>query len=380
MIKKILIVSGEHSGDFYGAVLAGDLRKIDPDLLITGIGSNRMREAGVEILYDSSQWSAVGLLEASFKIPELLWVFSKLKKYLLRHRVDLIVLIDFPSFNMRLAKFAKDHDFPLVYYFPPSAWTEKTDRAIEVSSTVDKVIATFSHTMEIYKKAGREAVFYGHPVIGKLKPSMSVEEAFKLFNISPDKLPVTIFPGSRNQEINHMLPVFIEGAKIIKKELPDLQFTVSCVSDYMENKIKYYLEKYDFDAKIITGYPYDLMNISHFIIATSGTVTLESAYFNVPMVIGYKISPLSWFIALRTLNLPPYAGLPNLIAGKEIVPEFIQNNLSPQAIAKKSIEFLSDKGKIKNMKEELRKAIKTLGSPDAAEKIAKEIYSMISEN
>jgi lipid-A-disaccharide synthase len=377
MAKQILIVSGEHSGDFYGAALARDLRKFDPHLLITGIGSRLMREAGVEILYDSSQWSAVGLLEASVKIPGLLWIFSKLKKYLLKYRVDLIVLIDFPSFNMRLARFAKKHNFPSVYYFPPSAWTEKTDRAIEVSFTVNKVIATFSHTMEIYKKAGREAVFYGHPVMGKLKPSISREEAFELFDISPDKLLVSIFPGSRNQEINHMLPVFIEGAQIIKKKLPELQFTVSCVSEYMEKKIKYYLKKYNFDAKIITGYPYDLMNISYFIIATSGTVTLEAAYFNVPMVIGYKISPLSWFIALRTLHLPPYAGLPNLIAGKEIVPEFIQSNLSPQGIAKKSLEILSDSEKIKNMKEELNKAIKTLGSPDAGEKIAKEIYSMV---
>lgn len=377
MAKKILIVSGEHSGDFYGAALARDLRKIDPNLLITGIGSRLMREAGVEILYDSSQWSAVGLLEASIKIPRLLWIFGSLKKYLLQDKVDLIVLIDFPSFNMRLARFAKKHNFPSVYYFPPSAWTEKTDRAIEVSSTVNKVIATFSYTVEVYKKAEREVIFYGHPVMGKLKPSMKREEAFNLFGISPDKLTVSIFPGSRNHEINYMLPVFIESAKIIKKELPDLQFIVSCVSEYMEKKIKYYLNKYDFDAKIITGYPYDLMNISYFIIATSGTVTLEAAYFNVPMVIGYKISPLSWFIALRTLHLPPYAGLPNLIARKEIVPEFIQNNLSPQGIAKKSLEILSDSEKIKNMKEELNKAIKTLGSPDAGEKIAEEIYAMV---
>ncbi len=379
MPKKILIVSGEHSGDFYGAALAGDLRKLDHHLLITGIGSYLMREAGVEILYDSSQWSAVGLLEASVKIPVLLWVFDRLKRYILKNKVDLIVLIDFPSFNMRLARFAKKHNIPSVYYFPPSAWTEKTDRAIEVSSTVNRVIATFSYTADIYKKAGREVVFYGHPVMGRLKPSMNRAETFKLFGLSPDKLCVSIFPGSRNHEINYMLPVFIEGAGIIRKELPDLQFALSCVSEYMEDKITYYLKKYNFDAKIITGYPYDLMNISHFIIATSGTVTLEAAYFNVPMVIGYKISPLSWFIALRTLHLPPYAGLPNLIACKEIVPECIQNNLSPQSIAKKSLEILSDSEKIKHIKEELSKAIETLGTSDAGDMIAKEIYSMISE-
>ena len=377
MPKKILIVSGEHSGDFYGAALAGDLRKLDHHLLITGIGSYLMRGAGVEILYDSSQWSAVGLLESSVKIPGLLWVFDRLKRYILKHKIDLIVLIDFPSFNMRLARFAKKHNIPSVYYFPPSAWTDKTDRAIEVSSTVNRVIATFSYTVDTYKKAGKEAIFYGHPVMGKLRPSMNREEALKFFDLSPDKLCISIFPGSRNHEITRMLPVFIEGAGIIKKELPELQFAVSCVSEYMKEKIKYYLEKYNFDAKIITGYSYDLMNISHFIIATSGTVTLEAAYFNVPMVIGYKISRLSWFIALRTLHLPPYAGLPNLIARKEIVPEFIQNNLSPRAIAEKSLEILSDSEKIKHMKEELSKAIKTLGSPDAGDMIAKEIYSMV---
>ncbi|HPZ09832.1 MAG TPA: lipid-A-disaccharide synthase [Candidatus Eremiobacteraeota bacterium] len=376
MGKKILIIAGEHSGDFYGAALTKNLKSLDPTLEITGIGSERMRKAGAVLLHDSSDWSAIGLLEASIKIPRLLWIFNNLKKYLRKHKQDLIVLIDFPTFNMRLARFARKSGMKSVYYFPPSAWTKKTDRALEVSSTVDKVITTFYYTREIYMKAGKEAAFFGHPIVGLLKPELSREGVMELFNISPDKKLISIFPGSRVHEINTLLPVFIESAKIISEKL-SVQFAISCVSEYMEPSIRHCLERYNFHAKVVTGYPYALMNVSCFIIATSGTITLEAAYFGIPMVIGYKISPISWFIARKTLDLPPYAGLPNLILQSKVIPEFIQNDLSPDSIAEKVLHILLNHEKIKKMKEDLKEVLKKLGPSDAGEKIAEEIYSMI---
>ena len=172
----------------------------------------------------SSLWSAIGYVDALSKIPGLILVFGKVKKYLLKEKFDLLVLIDFPGFNMRLARLAKKIGLKTVYYFPPSAWTEKTYRAISVSSTVDKVIVTFSHTKNIYNKAGYDPVFFGHPMPGLLRPELSEEEAGKLFNLSRERPVISIFPGSRPQEIKDILPVLLQTAKIIRKKLPEVQF------------------------------------------------------------------------------------------------------------------------------------------------------------
>ena len=278
---------------------------------------------------------------------------------------------------MRLARLAKKIGLKTVYYFPPSAWTEKTYRAISVSSTVDKVIVTFSHTKNIYNKAGYDPVFFGHPMPGLLRPELSEEEAGKLFNLSRERPVISIFPGSRPQEIKDILPVLLQTAKIIRKKLPEVQFAVSSVSYYMKNRIEKSLLKENFEAPVITGNPYSLMNLSSFIIATSGTVTLEAACFKVPMVIVYKVSRLSWYIAKNTLDLPDYAGLPNLVMEREIIPEFVHYNISPSVIAEKVLDILLNPPEAEKMKEDLQEVLKRLGPPDAGEKISREIYSMI---
>jgi len=377
MKKRIFILAGEHSGDFFGALLARDLRKLDPELDIFGIGSERMKQEGVNLLYDSSLWSAIGVIDAAKYVPKLLGVFADLKGYLRKESFSLLVLIDFPTFNMRVAKFAKEIGLKTVYYFPPSAWTPKIDRAVTVSSTVDRVITTFPYTKEIYEKAGLDAVFLGHPIVGSLIPRYSKEEGKQKFNLSSDKPLISIFPGSRLQEIKDILPLLINSAKLIKKELPHFEFALSCVSRAMRDRIEGIMRKLDFQVPLIEGNSCDLINISHFVLATCGTITLEIACLGVPMVIVYKVSPISWYIAINTLSLPDYAGLPNLILQREIVPELIHYNVSPHKVAKVSLDILLNEERYNKMKEDLQEVVKKLGEPDSAEKIAREVYSMI---
>lgn len=376
-MAKIFISSGEHSGDFYGAELAYKLKSLDGSLEISGIGSKCMKDAGVNLLYNSAEWSSIGLIESLVKIPKLFLYFRRIKDYIKKNNIDVVILIDFPAFNMRLAGEIKKLGIKSFYYFPPSAWSKNLKRAINVSSTVNKVITTFNYTYEMYKKAGLNPLFFGHPILDSVKVTSEKEKIFSKFDFSSDKFFLSIFPGSRSHEIYYNLPVMIEACKTIQEKFSHLQFAISAVSPFIEKKIRFILEKYNFKAKIISGDSHNLMSISSFIIVTSGTATLEAACLNIPMVIVYRISSFSWFVARNTIELPDYAGLPNLILQKKIVPELIQNDFTFENLANIILDFLSNPDKIDKMKTNLKEVVNNLGPSGASENIAREIIKSV---
>jgi len=382
--KKIMIVAGEISGDLYGYPLVREILQARGDLDVFGVGGPRMKSTGMQIFYDSSSWGTIGLVEALKKFPYLYCVYNDMARKLRQIKPDLLVLIDYPGFNMRLCRYAKKLGIPTLYYFPPSKWTSNPADVSDAARNITKVAAPFRHTAEIYRKAGANVEFVSNPLLEIVKPSAGVSELRKRFSIPDGSRVVTLMPGSRFMEVKYMLPILVDSAAIMAKKMPDATFimpisssTVSKGTGITMEYIKNWIAASGSQIKIELDATYDILSISDFAIITSGTATLEAACLGVPMIIAYKVSLLTELFARSFTPLPKYFGLPNLILNKAIVPEFIQKNVSAEIIAGATMEILNSSEKLADMKSGLGEVVKNLGDSGATSRVADLILKMI---
>lgn len=377
-MRQIMICAGEASGDLHAGALTKELLKLDSDLKIFGMGGDCLRAAGGEVLFDIKEHSVMGFVEVICKLPSLFKLRNELSKLMAERKPDCLVVIDYPDFNMRIAKIAKEKGIPVLCFIAPSAWAWRKGRAKKVAKIVDKIASIFPFEYDVYKEAGADVEFVGHPLVDIVKPTMSKEEAIKVFDKKSNRKIALLLPGSRLQEIKRLLPPMLKAAEIIHAKRPDIDFYLPRASTIPQELLNSYLEKIDIPIHVIDKSNYDIINISDVAIATSGTVTLEAALCNLPNVIVYKGSPLAVAIA-RNLVKVSHIGLPNIVAGKGVLPELIQEDATPENIADSVFSLLDEKNQEKIMSD-LAYVQSRLGEPGTLKRVAQLVLSMAKKS
>ena len=331
-MTKIMISAGEASGDVHAAALTKEILKIDPTAQVYGMGGDGLRAAGGEVLFDIKDHGVMGLVEIILKLPSFFRLRSDFAKVMDQRRPDCLVTIDYPGFNMRLAKVARDKGIPVISFIAPSAWAWRKGRAKKVAKLVNKVAAIFPFEYEVYKEAGADTEFMGHPLVDIVKPNLSPAEAAAKAGKHEGRPLVLLLPGSRLQEIQRLLPAMLEAAKLVLKANPEVEFTMPRAGTIPREMLEEEIKRAGVHVNIVEGDNYDVMSVADVALAASGTVTLEAALCRLPSVIVYKTAPLTAFIVRRLLNIANI-GLPNIVAGRHILPELLQEDATPENMA-----------------------------------------------
>jgi lipid-A-disaccharide synthase len=413
---NIVIVTGEASGDLYGAHLAAQLTEMCPELQILGVGSSRMRKAGVRLLRDSSSWSAIGIVQALKVVPALEFAFYRLRKYLAASPPDLLVLVDFGAFNVRLAGRVHPLGIKTLYFIPPGSWYRgKTYKSI--SGNVDRVVTPFPWSHETLQKEGFASDFLGHPLLDIVKPTASREDFFAQFSINPSETLVGLLPGSRGHEVSHVLPAELIAAGMLAEKDPSLTFAIPlassicaqrvaeelsqipwidmqsfCPQARMRSRRRYRIEqitaslvkeegwvppKTPVRIKLLPGQAGDILAYSKAAIVTSGTATVEGAILGCPMVIVYRGSRLMQLEYKLLGKGIKYIGMPNIVLDRVVCPELMGDDASPRHIAELVLPLLTDSGERGAALSGLAEVRAYLGEPGAICKTARLILSMI---
>ena len=374
-----MIVAGEASGDLYGATLTAELRALVPAASFFGMGGDCMRKAGVETLVDANEMAVMGLVEVLGHLPVIVKNFNILKKRLLTDPPSLLILIDYPDFNLRLAKIAKRAGIRVLYFISPQVWAWRSGRVHGIGRVIDRMAVLFPFELPFYEKAGIPVSFVGHPLLDMVRPSMGKEEALLSFGLDPARPTLGLFPGSRKSEIAKLLPDILEAAKLLKKRHPDLQFLLPLASSLRREDIAPQVEGAGLEVTIVSGRNHDVMVACDAAISVSGTVTMELALVGIPMVIIYRVSPLSYQIGKRVIKVP-HIGICNIVAGKAVCRELIQHEVTGQAIAQEIEALLGNQEYAQWMREEFARVRVKLGSGGALGRLAALAAEMMTQH
>ena len=376
-MAKILISAGEASGDIHAAAVTAALKRIDSTTEVFGMGGDELRAAGGEVLFDIKDHGVMGFVEVIKKLPDLFKLRSDFARVMDERKPDCLVVVDYPGFNMKLAKLAHDKGIPVVSYIAPSAWAWNKGRAKNVAKIVDKVACIFPFEYDVYKEAGAPVEFVGHPLVDIVHPTMERAEAEAWVGKVPGCPLVLLMPGSRLMEIERMLDVILEGAKLLKKQMPEVQFAMPRAGTIPIEMLQGKIKASGLDVKITEGHNYDLFSVADLALATSGTVTLEAAMCGLPSVILYRTSAITAFIARRVINIPNI-GLPNIVAGRQILPELLQEELTPAKLAATAVELLAPERR-PQLEANLAYMKERLGEPGAVNRVAQLILRIAEE-
>lgn len=376
-MAKILISAGEASGDIHAAAVTAAIKKLDNTAEVFGMGGDALRNAGGEVLWDIKDHGVMGFVEVIRKLPDLFRLRNAFARVMDERKPDCLVVVDYPGFNMKLAKLAHDKGIPVVSYIAPSAWAWNKGRAKNVAKIVDKVACIFPFEYDVYKEAGAPVEFVGHPLLDIVHPQMQRVEAEQWAGKQPGKKLVLIMPGSRLMEIEKMLPTLLAGAKLLKEQMPDVQFAMPRAGTIPLTMLQEKIATSGLDVKITEGLNYDLFSVADLALATSGTVTLEAALCGLPSVIVYRTSALNAFIARLVINIPNI-GLPNIVAGKTILPELLQEDFTPQKLAQTAKELLAPERQ-EALQKDLVYMKQRLGEPGAVGRVAQLILKIAEE-
>jgi lipid-A-disaccharide synthase len=368
--RKILIVAGEASGDLHGSNLVREILNMDPNIRFFGVGGKKLKEAGVKLVARSSEMAVVGLTEVFSKLRFILQVFFRLKRALREEKPDLVILIDYPDFNIPLARAARKNGLKVFYYISPQVWAWRKGRIEGIRKCVDHMAVIFPFEKLLYETSGLNVSFVGHPLLDAAKRTYSREEALQRFGLKEDGKTVAILPGSRESEVTRLLPAMLRAAEQIREKFPRIQFVLPLADTLEAGLVERAAAPFRVSVNIVKDCIYDVLGISDAAIVTSGTATVETALMGVPMVVIYKVSNFTYAVGRLLVHVDNIA-MANIIAGKTIVPELIQNDATPEAIAKEVAEILEDDVKREAMIQELKKVREKLGSPGAAQRAAK---------
>ena len=371
-----MIVAGEASGDIYGADLAREALNFDSALRFFGIGGARMREAGVETLVDSADMAVVGLIEVLKHFNIISQAFVKLKKILLNDPPNLLILIDYPGFNLRLAKVAKKAGVKVLYYISPQIWAWRQGRVKKIAALVDHMAVILPFEAAFYEKAGVPVTFVGHPMLDLVKVSLDRQQAAESFGLDPSRKVAGLFPGSRRSELERLLPVIVDSARLLKQRFPDLQFVVPLASTLTEEEVLPLFTASGIEVTITRERIHDLIRACDAVISVSGTVTLEIALVGTPMVIIYKLSPFTYQLAKRLVKIDNI-GLCNIVAGKTVVKELVQHDANPEKISTEIAEILYNRHNSDSIRQELAMIREKLGGGGATGRVATIVFDML---
>ena len=365
-----MIVAGEASGDMYGARVVEEAHRLDSSVRFFGIGGTAMRRAGVETLVDSKDMAVVGLFEIISHLGVIARAFKLLKAGILHDTPDLLILIDYPGFNLRLAAVAKKAGVKVLYYITPQVWAWHSSRAKKIARLVDHAAVILPFEAPFFEREGLPVTFVGHPLLEMAVPSMSKTAAQQEFGLDSKRRTIGLFPGSRIKEINLLLPDMIKSAKLLKERFSDLQFLLPLASSVDRELVDEKIAGTGVAITVVAGKNYDVMQCCDAIIAASGTVTMEIALFGVPMVIVYRTSPFTFAIGSRLVKVD-HVGICNIVAGERIVPELLQNDAEPLKIADELSRMLVDSQYAEGIRRKLHRVRSLLGDSGASERVAR---------
>lgn len=374
--KTIMIIAGEASGDMHGARLVREMLNINPALSFYGIGGKKMREEGVELFADASEMAVVGLTEAVSKLGSILTTMTKMKKTLDERKPDLVILIDYPDFNLSIAKAASAKGIKVLYYISPQVWAWRQGRIRQIKKTVTKMAVILPFEVETYDRHGFAVHYVGHPLLDMIKTNYSKQELRMNLNLAEHRMTIGILPGSRIAEIKRLLPELLRAATLLAKEFPDVQFVLPLADTLKESSVDKFIKTSGVPVRVISGRTYDVIACSDLVLVASGTATLEVALLKVPMIIVYKVSLLSYVIGRLIVDVKNI-GLVNIIAGKTIVPELIQGDASGERIAQEVLAILNNGERKQEMIQALSELREKLGEAGAAARTAKLALDML---
>ncbi|HEU0176841.1 MAG TPA: lipid-A-disaccharide synthase [Blastocatellia bacterium] len=372
----LMIVAGEASGDKHGAKLVSALRALRPRMQFEffGAGGDEMRQAGVETLVDAREVAIMGALEVARALPKFLRVFRRLSDAANERRPRLIVLIDWPEFNLRLARRLKRDGHRVVYYISPQIWAWRSYRIHAVKRHVERMLVILPFEKDYYERAGVEVDYVGHPLLDSVRVTATREEFRARHGLDPSSPVIALLPGSRHSEMKHILPAMVGAAKILNRSRPHFQFILPLARTFEPDAIAQQIGSTR--LRVIEHDTYNAVAAADLAVVASGTATLETAIIGSPLIIVYRASRLNWRI-FRPLINTPFVGMPNLVAGKEIAPELLQDDLNEERLAKLIVEFLSDPERLRRSRLDLAEVRKQLGEANASERAANRILDLL---
>jgi len=374
--KRILIAAGEASGDLHASSLVKAMLELEPNLHFYGMGGEKLKKAGACIIFDISNLSVIGITEVISHLGHLYGVFRWFKESFKNARPDLLILVDYPDFNLRLAKVARSYKVPVLYYISPQIWAWRTNRIKKIGKLIDKMIVVFPFELSLYEKEGIDVSFVGHPLLDMAKVSKSKEENIKRFGLDEQKKIIGLLPGSRLSEVKRLLPPMLGAAYRLKQRFGNLQFILPIASGLKKEEIVKLTENSKVSITLVDDNIYEVIDICYLLIVSSGTATLETSLLSRPMIIVYKMSKLSYLIG-RLLIKVPYIGIVNIIAGKKVVPELIQAEANAERITNEVIPLLEDDLYYQSICKELISIKEKLGKPGASKRAARIALRML---
>jgi lipid-A-disaccharide synthase len=374
--KKIIIVAGEASGDIHAANLVRAIHAINQDILFFGLGGTKMKEAGVKLFYNLADLAVIGLVEVLKNFAKFRRIFIDFLNKIDDIKPEAAILVDYPGFNLRLAKELKKRNIKVIYYISPQVWAWGTKRIQKIKSCVDKMIVILKFEEQLYYNAGIDVSFVGHPLLDIVKPDQKRQDFLRENNLTDDNLTICLLPGSREKEIQRLLPIMLKSSEMIHKHLPSTQFILVKSHTLKQEIFDKYTKNYKLPITIIEDNTYNCLNSCDFALVASGTATLEAAIMKTPMIILYKLSLFSWLL-LKNMVRIPHIGLVNVVAGKKIVPELIQYNCTPQKITSDALKILTNQKIRQQINSDLEELKNLLGLPGASSRAAKIVLESI---
>jgi lipid-A-disaccharide synthase len=374
--KRIVIVAGEASGDAHAGRMIAALKARRPDIAVSGIGGDALRQAGAEIFTDFRDLAVMGLVEVLKQYRQIKVVFNALVERLRKEKPDLLILVDYPGFNLKLAKQAYKLGIPVLYYISPKVWAWRQGRVKTIRRYVDHMAVLFPFEETLYQDAGVPVTCVGHPLVDVVGSAFDSKTAKQHFGIDPEHRVLGLFPGSRRSEVEALLPVMLETAEKIKQRHFDLEVLLPIAPGLDEAFLQPMLSRSNLDIKLVSGNFYDAIRSCDAIVAASGTVTLEIALMGVPHLIVYRVAPMSYRILKRLVKIP-YVGLCNIVTNDNIVTELLQDEVTVENLDQQLTPLLTEP-QAKNRAEYIRQQVLTaLGPAGGADNAAQLILDRL---
>ena len=373
---RVMISCGEPSGDLYAGALAAEILREVPSATIVGFGGDRLASAGATLIQNFSGLSVTGLLEVVRVLPRTYATYRRLVADAEAARPDVFVAVDFPDFNFTLARALKKRGIPVVYYISPQLWAWRAGRMKTMKRIADKVLVIFPFEESIYRGAGVPVEWVGHPLLDVSPPARSREQFLRTVNLDPDRPVLALLPGSRANELRMILPDLVEAAERIRAQVPAVQFLVPR-APHLDDILFAPLAPLSSGGgiAIVEGQADDVLASADAAVVASGTVTVQAALHACPMIVVYRLSPLTYRLGKPFVHVDTYA-MANLVAGKRVVPELIQDAFTPEAVAHEAVRLLTDRSYAEGMRRELEAVRSKLGDPGASRRAARAVIEV----
>ncbi|MGZ8241352.1 MAG: lipid-A-disaccharide synthase [Methylobacter sp.] len=373
----ILFSAGESSGDRHAANMFLELKKHQPDIKGIGMGGANMAQAGIDIRYDSSNIAVIGVVEVIRHYGEIRRALKLMQEIVETERPDLLVCVDYKEFNFKLARFAKQCGIKVLFYVSPQVWAWRPGRVKKYGEVIDMMAVIFPFETAYYDAENVPVRYVGHPSVDKVHPQHSKAEDMRRFKMDEKQPVVGLLPGSRANEIKRMLPVMLKAAEKLQTSLPGLQFILPQADSISDELLEGYLNQSPVKITVVKNQPYDAIQCCDAVMTTSGTATLEIALLTVPMVIAYKLSPLTYWLGRWLVNTL-FIGLPNIVAGRSVIKEFIQQEATVENLAAEIKRILTDEIYASEMRENLRQVKEQLGQGGGSKNMAELALALLS--